>query len=857
MAMKRLAFLATTALAGSLAVSAAHAQSTGSQAVEELVVTASRGAATIDGTMVAETVAKTRSTITAEYIETQTPGQSPLQLINLVPGVNFTNNDPYGSSGGNIRIRSFDGNRISLLWDGMPLNDSGNYAIFSSQLLDTENIERVQVNVGTTDVDSPTASATGGTINYITRLPRKEFGAILSLGFGSFDYNRVFAGFDTGEIGPWDTTAFMTVSRQRYDKFKGPGHIQREQFNGRVYQSIGDNGDFVSVAASWNSGRNNFYRNISKSQLAFYNAHPVNGVDGWHFDNTATCARPLPGPGAQNENDTSLDGTHGGVYQAATDNPANPGACTNYYNLRFNPSDTGNIRVNSSFHLADNVRLTVDPSFQYVLANGGGTTVISEFGTSALTKQLLGNSGLTVFDLNGDGDTADSVRFYTPNVTNTRRYGLSSSLIWNITDDHLLRLAYTGDFARHRQTGEWTYLTPGGDPTNVFGGKDGHGLKVYGPDGSYLRQRDRYSEAILNQVALDYNGKFFDGAVKVNIGVRAPYFERQLNNYCYTNTAGFGYCTTSQVASTNADGTVILVGQPGVRYFPKFSAVKKYNKVLPNLGISWDFAEHNTLYASFAEGLSAPRTDNLYNFSIPNVQPEITKSFDFGWRYHAGKVLAQVAIWDTRYENRIVSSFDQDLGISIDRNVGEVDIWGVDGSVGFEPIENLSVYGSASYNHSEIKRGFESSVVVGGVTYTYLVPTTGKKLVETPDWTVGGRVQYRVAGFTAGLQGKYVGKRFSTDINDEFAPSYTVFDADLRYDLGKLGLGHSMIQFNVINLFDKHYFGSVATTRTNALPFVVQTISPSVITTTIAASPAPLYAISAPRTYQVTLRAAF
>jgi hypothetical protein len=30
-----------------------------------------------------------------------------------------------------------------------------------------------------------------------------------------------------------------------------------------------------------------------------------------------------------------------------------------------------------------------------------------------------------------------------------------------------------------------------------------------------------------------------------------------------------------------------------------------------------------------------------------------------------------------------------------------------------------------------------------------------------------------------------------------------------------------------------------------------------VITTTIAASPAPLYAVSAPRTYQVTLRAAF
>ena len=34
----------------------------------------------------------------------------------------------FGSSGGNLRIRGFDGNRISLTFDGIPLNDIGNYA---------------------------------------------------------------------------------------------------------------------------------------------------------------------------------------------------------------------------------------------------------------------------------------------------------------------------------------------------------------------------------------------------------------------------------------------------------------------------------------------------------------------------------------------------------------------------------------------------------------------------------------------------------------------------------------------------------------------------------------------------------
>ena len=49
--------------------------------------------------------------------------------------------------------------RISLTVDGIPLNDSGNYAVYSNQQIDPEVIDEVNVNLGTTDVDSPTASA--------------------------------------------------------------------------------------------------------------------------------------------------------------------------------------------------------------------------------------------------------------------------------------------------------------------------------------------------------------------------------------------------------------------------------------------------------------------------------------------------------------------------------------------------------------------------------------------------------------------------------------------------------------------------------------------------------------------------
>ena len=113
--------LAPVALASLLAAPGASAQSTGSIATEEelteVTVTARRGPRAI-GNVTEQNAAKSRVTVTEEYLATQVPGQSVFQSLNLVPGVNFTNNDPYGSSGGNLRLRSFDGSRVSVTFDG-------------------------------------------------------------------------------------------------------------------------------------------------------------------------------------------------------------------------------------------------------------------------------------------------------------------------------------------------------------------------------------------------------------------------------------------------------------------------------------------------------------------------------------------------------------------------------------------------------------------------------------------------------------------------------------------------------------------------------------------------------------------
>ncbi len=803
----------------------ALAQSTGSQELEEIIVTASKR---IPGIINAESVPKQRATVGKDYIESKAPGQSILDTLNLTPGLNFVNNDPYGNSGGNLRLRGLDGNRIALLQDGIPLNDSGNYAIFSNQQLDSELIERAVVNVGTTDVDSPTASSTGGTINYITIKPSREFGGFIQGQYGEENYRRGIVLLNSGEFGPWKTSAFISGSYTKYDKFKGPGSLEKYQGNFRVYQPIGDSGDFVSVIGNYNRNRNNFYRNLRKSEFQ-QNA----AIDRLDF-----CPRPTAGAGTvQNESLAAFQPCGGTTI----------GVDSGYYNLFINPSDTGNIRAQGRFTLADGLILTVDPSYQYVLANGGGNEIVSEKDQRLQGTRFNPATALAAqpgVDLNGDGDVLDNIRLYRPNNTNTNRYGINTSLIYEINDTNRIRVAYSRDDARHRQTGEFTYLDANGNPTNVFGGRNG--TKILTLDGTTFQTRDRKSVALLNQFSGEYRGTFLNDLITVSLGVRAPFFKRELNQYCYTTSAGFAYCSAQNPSTIS----VFNPAAPTAAYNNArglFTATVKYDKILPNVGVSLQPAQGHMIFGGYSQNLSSPRTDDLYDVQIVNAQPETTTLFEVGYRYQRGPVLGSIGAYSQKFNNRIVRAFDQDLGINIARNVGSVRFKGFDGQIGYEIVRGVQLYATYSYTDTKLLNDLVLGRNAAGVAT--ILPIKGKQLVETPRNQFGLRADYRGEIFSAGIELKRVGDRFSTDVNDEIAEGYTVVNLNARYKLDKLGLRGSYLQLNWSNLFSEKYLGNISS-QTNATNIIAS--NGSTITGGF-----PTYSVGAPSTVQGALRIAF
>ncbi|HEY4274417.1 MAG TPA: TonB-dependent receptor plug domain-containing protein, partial [Rhizomicrobium sp.] len=350
-----------------VATQGALAQSTGTQEIETVTVTAQLDAG--NGLMNAKPVAKQQSVVTSEFLETQAAGQTVFQSLNFMPGVNFTNNDPYGSSGGNIRMHGQDGNHISLTFDGMPLNDTGNYAIYTNQMPDAEIVDRISASQGSTDVDSPTAAATGGVIAIVSDKPHDTFGAESVISQGSFGEQRYFARIDSGEIGPWDTRVYGTLSYASNDKLKGFGYQRKIQGNFKAYQDMGSLGWF-SLAGHWNSNRNyslyavdyvpntnNFSGTLAQTADVIKNPNGSGYVPNPAFNNTTgsfsgvgldrdfapSCATNRTG--SNNNAGAITDGPQAGRtdYTMTT--------CSFWYRPRINPSDTGNIRFQSLWHL--------------------------------------------------------------------------------------------------------------------------------------------------------------------------------------------------------------------------------------------------------------------------------------------------------------------------------------------------------------------------------------------------------------------------------------------------------------------------------------------------------------------------
>ena len=206
--MTRKCWLGLLLGSSALVASAAHAQSVGAPALEEIIVTAQKRAENVQDTPIAVQALSAETLEAAGSVKTQ-------DLASLVPGLVFNN----ALTAGSVYVRGIGQSTGSLgVESPVAVHIDGVYLVNpASGLFTFNNIERVEVLKGPQGTLFG-RNATGGVINVITKQPSETFDWEAGLGYSRFDTLSADA-YVTGAVAPGLAASLSAYIDEQRDGF--------------------------------------------------------------------------------------------------------------------------------------------------------------------------------------------------------------------------------------------------------------------------------------------------------------------------------------------------------------------------------------------------------------------------------------------------------------------------------------------------------------------------------------------------------------------------------------------------------------------------------------------------------------
>ena len=210
------------------------------------------------------------SAVSSAFIEKQAPTMNAFQLVNLLPGANVSMTDPFGlSTSSSLTLRGLGQDEIGVLMEGAPQNDIGYYYAYPAQFADAENLRQVSLTQGSVDMDAPVVNGAAGLLSLSLDDPHQKMGALVDGSLGSYNERRIFARFDTGQIGTTGLRAFISYSNNHADNWRGPGVDSRQHVDAKILKEWGEE-NRASIAISYNDARNSTYLSPTLSDWQAY-----------------------------------------------------------------------------------------------------------------------------------------------------------------------------------------------------------------------------------------------------------------------------------------------------------------------------------------------------------------------------------------------------------------------------------------------------------------------------------------------------------------------------------------------------------------------------------------------------------
>lgn len=207
-------------------------------------------------------------------------------------------------------------------------------------------------------------------------------------------------------------------------------------------------------------------------------------------------------------------------------------------------------------------------------------------------------------------------------------------------------------------------------------------------------------------------------------------------------------------------------GGSAIVTLPDTSATANFNALSPKLGLSYQIAVNNNLYATYSRGY---RTGGLTQLSSDPSQPplypykpEYSNNFEVGVKntFLQDRVRLNVTVFYTRVNNAQVPTLILPDAITVTKNTGKLSSKGAEIEASAEPVKGLQLdynfgYTNAKYTSLKVSQNGAS------------VDLNGKKQIFTPDITSMFGAQYgynlgkkQQSKFIIRLEWKYLGTEY-------------------------------------------------------------------------------------------------
>jgi iron complex outermembrane receptor protein len=778
------------------AASSAMAQTAATTNVGTITVESKVGG-TDTGLIVQEDTPKARSSVNREHLDKLNPTSNPYQAIEMLPGVNTFSYDATGLFGGGLRVRGANSDQLGFTVNGAPVNDSGNFAVYPQEYADAENLCEIFVTQGSTDTEAPHVGASGGNVGMVSCSPEDKMRFRVSQSQGDLHFSRTYLRADTGKFANDMAKAYISYSKADVNKFKGPGRADKEHVDFGAEFKPNDSFQ-ASTSFLWNNEFNNNFRALSYAQIA---------ASGTQLDFGTAIPQHL----------AAVNGV--AQVESASSN--------GYYQFNVNPFRNYLWTGRAEYKANKDLTFSAEPYFWYGNGTGGSQLTTLKEGTAS--TKLGGGVG----DLNGDGDTLDTVQVYGSSVTRTYRPGVT--LKTNIhLDNNSILAGYWIERARHIQTGPREFINSNGTVADAWLTNTSSYIKHL--DGTPFMARNQLTVSTGSSLFVQDSVNLLQDKLNLQLGVRNSEIKREFFNFANDST---GSCTIAGVATTCSSGA-------------NYSLNKTYSKVLPSVGARYALNAQQQVFANVAENMKAPGNFSYQNLLVggtwangalvgatqrdPIVGMETSTNMDVGYRFAGDAWTFSSSVYYISFKNRIATAYDPATALSTDTNVGDVHTKGMELESGYKLNPNWSLYGSLSYTSSKM----QSNLLLSA---TSSLATAGMQMPDTPEWLSGLSVNYVNGSWSGNVDAKFTGKSYSTLVNDQAVAATTLINAKVGYQFADTSfLKKPSIQFNVSNLFNRNYVR-------------INSGSGSSFTNTAAQNPA--YYIGAPRFVSVTLRSDF